>query len=212
MGGLPGRWGLSVAARGWVVARAGAGGRPPAPAPLRGPRARRCWFQPCALPPPSLPLAHLAQLYVYDLSRGLARQFSPMLLGKQVRPAEPWEGGGGAACIPWGQAPCMGSRELSAERGALPEANPVGARNWAAKAVRPARALLPNQGKRSLAQQRCPHAAVCRPAPRLQIEGIWHSSVVVGGTEIYFGFGISMAVPGTTPFGQPTHIYDLGWA
>jgi hypothetical protein len=25
------------------------------------------------------------QLYVYDLSRGLARQLSPMLLGKQVR-------------------------------------------------------------------------------------------------------------------------------
>ena len=56
------------------------------------------------------------------------------------------------------------------------------------------------------------HAAVCRPASRLQIDGIWHSSVVVGGTEIYFGFGISMALPGTTPFGQPTHIYDLGWA
>lgn len=27
----------------------------------------------------------LVQLYVYDLSRGLASQLSPMLLGKQVR-------------------------------------------------------------------------------------------------------------------------------
>jgi hypothetical protein len=44
----------------------------------------------------------------------------------------------------------------------------------------------------------------------MQLDGIWHSAIVVGGTEYYFGFGINVAIPGQSLFGQPTHIYDLG--
>lgn len=44
----------------------------------------------------------------------------------------------------------------------------------------------------------------------VQIDGIWHSAIVVGGIEYYFGYGINVSVPGQSPFGQPSHIYELG--
>ena len=43
-----------------------------------------------------------------------------------------------------------------------------------------------------------------------QIEGIWHTSVVVRGTEHYFGGGINVAPAGSTPFGHPVEIISLG--
>ncbi|KAI7867361.1 PPPDE putative peptidase domain-containing protein [Spinellus fusiger] len=43
-----------------------------------------------------------------------------------------------------------------------------------------------------------------------QIDGIWHTSVVLYGQEIYYGQGISYAVPGTTQHGQPLQIFDMG--
>lgn len=44
-----------------------------------------------------------------------------------------------------------------------------------------------------------------------QIDGIWHTSVVIGGEEHYFGGGINVAVPaGSTPYGKPVEIVDLG--
>ncbi|RKP37122.1 PPPDE putative peptidase domain-containing protein, partial [Dimargaris cristalligena] len=42
------------------------------------------------------------------------------------------------------------------------------------------------------------------------IEGIWHTSVVVYGTEYYYGQGILQAAPGTTPHGQPVQRLDMG--
>ncbi len=39
-----------------------------------------------------------------------------------------------------------------------------------------------------------------------QLDGIWHTSIVVGGQEIYYGGGIQTAVPGTTPHGQPVEV------
>lgn len=44
----------------------------------------------------------------------------------------------------------------------------------------------------------------------MQIDGIWHTSIVVGGLEYYFGGGINVGRPGETPFGSPVEILDLG--
>lgn len=45
----------------------------------------------------------------------------------------------------------------------------------------------------------------------LQIEGVWHTAVVIDGKEeIFFGYGINRARAGTTMFGKPHHIIDLG--
>ncbi|KAI8987973.1 PPPDE putative peptidase domain-containing protein [Mycotypha africana] len=43
-----------------------------------------------------------------------------------------------------------------------------------------------------------------------QIDGIWHTSVVVYGQEFYFGQGIMTSMPGTTMHGQPLEIIDIG--
>ncbi|XP_004247089.1 uncharacterized protein [Solanum lycopersicum] len=42
------------------------------------------------------------------------------------------------------------------------------------------------------------------------IEGIWHTGVVVYGHEYYFGGGIQHAPAGTTPYGTPIKVVDLG--
>ncbi|KAK6164257.1 hypothetical protein DH2020_001121 [Rehmannia glutinosa] len=42
------------------------------------------------------------------------------------------------------------------------------------------------------------------------IEGIWHTGVVVYGYEYYFGAGIQSAPVGTTPYGTPMRVIDLG--
>lgn len=49
---------------------------------------------------------------------------------------------------------------------------------------------------------------ICMP----QIEAIYHTSIVVGGVEIYYGGGIQEAVPGRTPYGRPIQVLDLGCA
>ncbi|KAL3161796.1 hypothetical protein ABBQ38_008888 [Trebouxia sp. C0009 RCD-2024] len=43
-----------------------------------------------------------------------------------------------------------------------------------------------------------------------QIDGIWHTSIVVGGLEYFYGGGVNQARPGSTPFGQPLQVIDLG--
>ncbi|XVE72778.1 hypothetical protein DITRI_Ditri11bG0065800 [Diplodiscus trichospermus] len=42
------------------------------------------------------------------------------------------------------------------------------------------------------------------------IEGIWHTGVVVYGNEYYFGGGIQHDPAGTTPYGKPVRVIDLG--
>ncbi|KAL6978784.1 hypothetical protein U1Q18_020453 [Sarracenia purpurea var. burkii] len=42
------------------------------------------------------------------------------------------------------------------------------------------------------------------------IEGIWHTGVVVYGNEYYFGGGIQHCPAGTTPYGNPIRVVDLG--
>uniref|UniRef100_A0A7N0UGS9 PPPDE domain-containing protein n=1 Tax=Kalanchoe fedtschenkoi TaxID=63787 RepID=A0A7N0UGS9_KALFE len=42
------------------------------------------------------------------------------------------------------------------------------------------------------------------------IEAIWHTGVVVYGREYYFGGGIQNAPAGSTPYGTPLRVVDLG--
>ncbi|KAL9661898.1 hypothetical protein QQ045_026726 [Rhodiola kirilowii] len=42
------------------------------------------------------------------------------------------------------------------------------------------------------------------------IEGIWHTGVVVYGKEYYFGGGIQDTPAGSTPYGTPLRVVDLG--
>jgi len=43
-----------------------------------------------------------------------------------------------------------------------------------------------------------------------QIDGIWHTGIVVYGKEFYFGGGICKDPPGKTPYGTPIQKIDLG--
>ncbi|EIN12585.1 thioredoxin family protein [Punctularia strigosozonata HHB-11173 SS5] len=43
-----------------------------------------------------------------------------------------------------------------------------------------------------------------------QIDGIWHTSVVVFGKEIFYGAGISITSPGMSHHGKPLQILDMG--
>lgn len=46
----------------------------------------------------------------------------------------------------------------------------------------------------------------------MQIDGVWHTSVVVDGVEYFYGGGVQQAMAGTTPYGQPVEIKYLGCA
>eukprot|EP00291_Cryptomonas_curvata_P007298 CAMPEP_0172192564 /NCGR_PEP_ID=MMETSP1050-20130122/24398_1 /TAXON_ID=233186 /ORGANISM="Cryptomonas curvata, Strain CCAP979/52" /LENGTH=112 /DNA_ID=CAMNT_0012867881 /DNA_START=12 /DNA_END=347 /DNA_ORIENTATION=+ len=43
-----------------------------------------------------------------------------------------------------------------------------------------------------------------------QIDGIWHTGVVVFGKEYYFGGGIQAGTPFMTPYGRPVEVVPLG--
>ena len=51
------------------------------------------------------------------------------------------------------------------------------------------------------------HSRLC-----LQIDGIWHTGVVLDGHEYFFGQGIQRCRAGATPFGTPMQVVDLGCA
>jgi len=40
--------------------------------------------------------------------------------------------------------------------------------------------------------------------------GLWHTSIVVYGREYWFGGNVFEAEPGTTPFGLPNHVLEMG--
>ncbi|TYJ51849.1 hypothetical protein B9479_007567 [Cryptococcus floricola] len=43
-----------------------------------------------------------------------------------------------------------------------------------------------------------------------QFDGVWHTSVVAFGREVYYGQGILQSTPGTTHHGPPQEVIDLG--
>jgi hypothetical protein len=43
-----------------------------------------------------------------------------------------------------------------------------------------------------------------------QIEGVWHTGVVVYGIEYYYGGGICTGQPEKTPYGHPVQVIDHG--
>jgi hypothetical protein len=43
-----------------------------------------------------------------------------------------------------------------------------------------------------------------------QIDGIWHTSVVVFGKEIFYGQGIHTTLPGKSHHGTPMQVIDIG--
>ncbi|MED6211713.1 hypothetical protein PIB30_076331 [Stylosanthes scabra] len=42
------------------------------------------------------------------------------------------------------------------------------------------------------------------------IEGIWHTGIVVYGNEYYFGAGVQHSPAGSTPYGTPLRVVELG--
>ncbi|XP_028990881.1 desumoylating isopeptidase 1b [Betta splendens] len=45
-----------------------------------------------------------------------------------------------------------------------------------------------------------------------QVDGIWHTAIVVHGNEYFFvGEGINSCPPGGTPLGEPDSVVDLGF-
>lgn len=44
----------------------------------------------------------------------------------------------------------------------------------------------------------------------IEIEGVWHTGVVVFGKEYFYGGGICWDAPGKTPYGNPLRTIDLG--
>ncbi|KAL1309083.1 hypothetical protein HN51_051761 [Arachis hypogaea] len=42
------------------------------------------------------------------------------------------------------------------------------------------------------------------------IEGIWHTGIVVYGNEYYFGAGVQHSLAGSTPYGTPLRVVELG--
>ncbi|XP_048971754.1 desumoylating isopeptidase 1 isoform X2 [Canis lupus baileyi] len=111
--------------------------------------------------PPNL---YPVKLYVYDLSKGLARRLSPIMLVTQ--------------------------RERGRDTGR-------------------GRSRLHAPGARRGTRSR-----VSRIAPWAkgkQLEGIWHTSIVVHKDEFYFGSGgISSCPPGGTLLGPPDSVVDVG--
>lgn len=45
----------------------------------------------------------------------------------------------------------------------------------------------------------------------IDIEGVWHTGVVVFGKEYYFGGGICDDQPGMTPYGKPVKTKEIGF-
>lgn len=54
------------------------------------------------------------------------------------------------------------------------------------------------------------HTLLKRWGMCLQIEGVWHTGLVVDGTEYFFGYGVQRCPAGSTSFGFPTKVLDLG--
>ena len=45
--------------------------------------------------------------------------------------------------------------------------------------------------------------SICKFMTGIEIEGVWHTSLVVFGREYFFGGGIQSGIPELTPYGKP---------
>lgn len=43
-----------------------------------------------------------------------------------------------------------------------------------------------------------------------QVDGIWHTAIIVYETEYFYGGGIQSDTPGTTPYGTPLRQIEMG--
>lgn len=48
------------------------------------------------------------------------------------------------------------------------------------------------------------------PILKIDVDGVWHSAVVVHGKEIYFGNGVQIFDAGTTHLGPPQIVEEIG--
>jgi hypothetical protein len=44
----------------------------------------------------------------------------------------------------------------------------------------------------------------------IQIDAVYHTSVIVGNVEYFFGQGIQRKIPGSTHHGRPTEVVRMG--
>lgn len=156
------------------------------------------------------------QLFVYDLSGGMARQWAPLLLGRPVR--------GALRCVLQFSVLASAAATLGSRCFCCLLLHTASTANLPARPLRiflcHARRVTPQAKATCLAAiAELPAARPCRlghcclhqtillhlpsPSPRRQIEAIYHTGVVVHGRELYFGGGINVSRPGATPFGRP---------
>ncbi|XP_077770470.1 desumoylating isopeptidase 1 isoform X2 [Canis aureus] len=147
--------------------------------------------------PPNL---YPVKLYVYDLSKGLARRLSPIMLVTQRERGR--DTGRGRSRL---HAP-------GARRGTRSRVSKIAP--WAK-----GRERQRHRQREKQAPCREPDAGLdpgtpgSRPGPKAgkQLEGIWHTSIVVHKDEFYFGSGgISSCPPGGTLLGPPDSVVDVG--
>ncbi|XP_048971753.1 desumoylating isopeptidase 1 isoform X1 [Canis lupus baileyi] len=147
--------------------------------------------------PPNL---YPVKLYVYDLSKGLARRLSPIMLVTQRERGR--DTGRGRSRL---HAP-------GARRGTRSRVSRIAP--WAK-----GRERQRHRQREKQAPCREPDAGLdpgtpgSRPGPKAgkQLEGIWHTSIVVHKDEFYFGSGgISSCPPGGTLLGPPDSVVDVG--
>jgi desumoylating isopeptidase 1 len=44
-----------------------------------------------------------------------------------------------------------------------------------------------------------------------QIDGVWHTAIVINGIETFYGYGIQQTRAGQTPFGRPLQVITIGY-
>jgi hypothetical protein len=159
--------------------------------------------------------SHPVRLHLYDLTRGMAGALSPMLLGRRIDGI--WHSGARRAPTP---PLLLHSRSAARQPPPPPSARPrcscMGPpARGRARRLRPAAPGAAPRGAR-------PSAALSTPSPsqpppphvpsraRPAHPPHYPPGLVVHGREWFFGYGISSAPAGATPFGAPDRVVNLG--
>ncbi|KAJ7425941.1 Desumoylating isopeptidase 1 [Willisornis vidua] len=131
------------------------------------------------------PLAlHPVKLYVYDLSKGMARRLSPLMLDRKHNPPDSEEGNEEKRIV---KLAVLILKFLA---------------HWE-KGKKSHRGESPSQAELE-EEDDCGHEGK-------QLDGIWHTSIIVHKDEFFYGSGgISSCAPGGTLLGPPDTVVDLG--